>query len=334
MDGQFPLTLKLSGRRRDAPEQPRIVKKKWCEILPGDTDCYINKDGTIRKSYARSRVLAVGHRWREFSSRCKPRRTATLSFRPVISYRWWLSCNPKCASYVARRTEYLRPPPNFTRWGMNMEGQVKFFLLAMLLLGFALLPNTAHAYLVCGTATVSGGGVTTAEPYCYDNGIPNGGGGGGGGSGGGSGGGGGGPSGGGFAPMPTAAQQDHDKKCANTYGSYKAVDGVPITFSENWAFAIDDLNLKLETTTKTQPPPYMVNGKSYDWVMIDADTLNWGQPGQKTIIYRHANVNMGNMVNTLAHEFAHQHGKDDDVAEPTGDAAEKAYNGDGGAQCK
>jgi hypothetical protein len=121
--------------------------------------------------------------------------------------------------------------------------------------------------------------------------------------------------------------------CANAYGSYKAKAGVPTVFSDGWAFVIDDLNMKLETSSKAQPPPYVVNGRSYNWQMIDGDTINFGTPNVETIIYRHAGVNMGNMVNTLVHEFAHQNGKDDDVAYPAGDAAEDAYNADGGAKC-
>jgi hypothetical protein len=214
-----------------------------------------------------------------------------------------------------------------------MSFHQKLILFALILLGSMGLQTTAHATLICGTATVTGNGVTTTQPYCYDNGFPNGGGGGVGGTGGNSGGSGGGSGGGGIALMPTPAQQDHDKKCADAYGSYKAVAGVPVTFSDKWAFAIDDLNMKLEATSKTQPPPYVANGKSYNWQMIDADTLNPGHSGQSTIIYRHANINMGYMVNTLVHEYAHQNGKDDDLAEPAGDAAENAYNADGGAKC-
>lgn len=222
----------------------------------------------------------------------------------------------------------LRSSRLFSKFGDAMK---IIFVCAAPLIGYALFSNTTYAYEVCGTATIDDDYASSSTPYCYDNGLPAPDDGGGTPA---SGGGGGGGSGtGGIGNGLTVAQQDHGKNCAEAYGTYKAKPGVPLTFSDKWAFVIDDLSLKLEIDAKTTPPPYVQNGKSYTWQMIDADTIHFNQPGTATIVYRHAGATVGNLVNTLVHEYAHQSGKGDDVAQPAGDAAEAAYEADHGAKC-
>lgn len=90
------------------------------------------------------------------------------------------------------------------------------------------------------------------------------------------------------------------------------------------------MNVKAETNIKAPPPP--VTG--HDWVMIDGDTTNIGDPTMATILYMHAYLNRDNTILTLAHEFAHQDGiLDEDAAEAAGRAADDEYKSDGGAKC-
>ncbi len=179
----------------------------------------------------------------------------------------------------------------------------------------------------CGEATIDGGGVKTVEKYCYDDGIipPSGPGGP---SGGGSTGGGGG--GGGPGSAPTLALQMHEMNCAASYGKYGPEPGVITTFADDWGWVIDKLGLKAETDMKAPPPPIA----GYSWQKLDADTTNIGDPSMATTLYMPAYVDRGNTINTLAHEFSHQHNVlDEDEAEAIGNAAEDAYNADSGAKC-
>lgn len=55
--------------------------------------------------------------------------------------------------------------------------------------------------------------------------------------------------------------------------------------------------------------------------------------GTVSMIFLPGNFGIGDLVNTIAHEWAHQYGSEEVEAEAVGNATEAAYKADNGAQC-
>ncbi len=200
--------------------------------------------------------------------------------------------------------------------------------------GLAALPIMFAANVhseTCGIAVIKLDGVTVStEDYCYADGLPGAPPGGGPTDPGhGSGGGGGGAGIGG--PAPSSAVLKHADACAVAYSPRHLTQTAPTHFlSYSWGWVIDSLGALATTNAKFAPPPY----GGQNWKQVDAITFHPNTAAVYTDVYVHAYSTIPNLINTLAHEYVHQQGEEDeDVATQVGDDAENAYRADDGAKC-
>jgi hypothetical protein len=125
--------------------------------------------------------------------------------------------------------------------------------------------------------------------------------------------------------------QSHAIACTLYYGQgipwgVGPKPGYTTTLSVNygWSYAFD----VIVTTTNVSPGPL--------WIPTQAMTVpKYGNPFYLgyTYVFLNSNPSTGTLINTLAHEWAHQWGADEPSAQNVGNWTEAAWRADNGRQC-
>jgi hypothetical protein len=127
------------------------------------------------------------------------------------------------------------------------------------------------------------------------------------------------------------AQHKHAVECAFAYGQGRIVprDGYVTYFDANYGWG--RLDRSVYTTTSNTTPP------GTGWFLIDGFTTHT-HPGApfilgQTQIFLASHTTPGQLINTLAHEWAHQSRQTEETATRLGNDVEAAYKADAGRKC-
>jgi len=126
--------------------------------------------------------------------------------------------------------------------------------------------------------------------------------------------------------VPGARKQQHAVDCANAYGQYSSLAIYTTSFQAAYGWAEQGNDTYIVTTSTNAKPD-----TSHTWIPLDGttDTAN-----HQTYVFANGYNTFENSIMTLAHEFAHQNGIDDeDEAEDVAVSAIQAYTMNGGAWC-